>query len=402
MLGTTPRSLGRDAAGAWKCMSGGGVKIKPAGDTYSRKTHSERIKKLLDDAAMAQRGSFRLSSSDSPRTPKSPLPTVEQLLRGEASRSYASSSPTALKGGHDLEEYHIHQNRRSVLTKVREKAKRWRQNLANKKNNNSGDNPTPSWGVSLEDDDEEDDKDPEYLGAPMYESELAPEGLKESARQHPRANPVISESHTFPSVVKTHEDQPKQNSPGAGKTVNEKVTETLAPAYKSVSEAPNNITTKLQGMTMTSSSAPGRAGKTVNETITETLAPAYKSVSEAPNNITTKLQGMTVTSSSAPGPREFAPRGEQVAFDKGVSVKEYLRHKFEPGDEEKALSHVITEAISPRKAPGDVGYIEKVREAVTSFLRPEVASLSTISSEATKSYQLPTTSTTTINFYEGN
>ncbi|KAK6927004.1 hypothetical protein RJ641_008723 [Dillenia turbinata] len=274
----------------------------------------------------------------------------------ENSRLYASSSPSALKG-HDLEEYHIQQNRRSVIAKVRDKAKRWKQNLANKKNNSGGDNPTPSWGVSLEDDeDEEDDKDPEYLGAPMYESELAPEGLKESARQHPRANPVISKNHTLPSIVKTRGEQPKEGSPGAGKT----------------------------------------------ETITEIVAPAYISVSEAANIVTSKPQGITMTSSSSPRPKEDAACGEQAALDRGVSVKEYLMHKFEPGEGEKALSQVITEAISPRKAPADVGYMEKVRGAVTSFLRPEAVSPSINNPKATKSYHHPTTSTTTTNFYEGN
>ena len=56
-------------------------------------------------------------------------------------------------------------------------------------------------------------------------------------------------------------------------------------------------------------------------------------------------------------------RGESQTWDKGVSVKEYLMHKFEPGEDERALSKVITETISPRR--------DKVREAMTSFLKNE-------------------------------
>lgn len=40
--------------------------------------------------------------------------------------------------------------------------------------------------------------------------------------------------------------------------------------------------------------------------------------------------------------------GDQV-WDKGVSMKEYIIQKFEPGEDDRALSRVISKAISPRK-----------------------------------------------------
>ncbi|KAK1322067.1 Low-temperature-induced 65 kDa protein [Acorus calamus] len=40
--------------------------------------------------------------------------------------------------------------------------------------------------------------------------------------------------------------------------------------------------------------------------------------------------------------------GSQL-WDKGVSVKEYLMQKLEPGEEERALSQVISDTISPKK-----------------------------------------------------
>lgn len=46
--------------------------------------------------------------------------------------------------------------------------------------------------------------------------------------------------------------------------------------------------------------------------------------------------------------------------DKGVSVKEYIMNKFEPGDDERALSQVITQTISPK--------CEKMKQAVNSLL----------------------------------
>ncbi|XP_010106533.2 uncharacterized protein LOC21407997 [Morus notabilis] len=139
----------------------------------------------------------RTQGRESPKTPTSP--TIEQLLReGDGSWwSTPSSSSSPHARNHDQEEDHGHHQRKSMLTKVKEKAKKLRHSLSTKKkHSNEDENTTPAWGVSLEDDEDE-EEDAEYLGAPMYESELAPESYKEIARQHPRANPVISEKTLF-------------------------------------------------------------------------------------------------------------------------------------------------------------------------------------------------------------
>ena len=67
-------------------------------------------------------------------------------------------------------------------------------------------------------------------------------------------------------------------------------------------------------------------------------------------------------------------------------MKEYLLNKLEPGEDEKALSQVISEAMSPRRTPGDAGVMEKVKEVVTSLLRTE---------EPTKYADMTTTATAT-------
>lgn len=95
-------------------------------------------------------------------------------------------SPTVGKN-HDQEEFTSPTSgKKSVLTKVKEKAKKLRYSLSGKKKHfhessissdgSSHGNSTPSWGVTLEDDklddiDNRDDpneqfEDPEYLGAP--------------------------------------------------------------------------------------------------------------------------------------------------------------------------------------------------------------------------------------------
>lgn len=73
----------------------------------------------------------------------------------------------------------------------------------------------------------------------------------------------------------------------------------------------------------------------------------------------------------SPESREDSTSSQPPTFDKGVSVKEYLMHKLEPGEDERALSQVISDAISPRRSPGDIGVVGKMKEAVTSLLRPE-------------------------------
>lgn len=83
---------------------------------------------------------------------------------GENSR-WSTSSPTSMRG-HDLEDDHFNlypNNKKSVLAKVKERARRWRLGLGKKRSADDG-NTTPSWGVSLDEDDAEEDA--EYLGAP--------------------------------------------------------------------------------------------------------------------------------------------------------------------------------------------------------------------------------------------
>lgn len=82
------------------------------------------------------------------------------------SSATSGSSPSFAKN-HDPEEDHVHHQKKSVLSKVKEKARKLKHSLSGKKRHNEDGNTTPSWGVSLEDyEDEEEEEDAEYLGAP--------------------------------------------------------------------------------------------------------------------------------------------------------------------------------------------------------------------------------------------
>ncbi|XP_009622243.1 uncharacterized protein YMR317W-like [Nicotiana tomentosiformis] len=313
--------------------------------------------------------------SQTSKTPKSNSSTFEQFLHGNERSWSTNTSPTA----YDQEEYTPTHGKKSVITKVKEKAKKLKYSLNGKKklheNDVHDDNSTPSWSVTLDDEDEE-DGDPEYLGAPMYESELAPEAYKEAARQHPRADPVVSEKHVVPTSIKHEviEQDNKETVPDSpSKTITETVTEKLAPAYAAVSDATHAIASKFSGLTLTNS----------NEQESGNQHAAPKTGHFAESNVN-KL-GQNASGISSPG-----------KWDKGVSVKEYFVEKFEPGEGERSLSQIITEAMSPRQAAsGDKGIVEKMKGAVTSFIRTDDSPKSTENSIKSSAPNNPISTTAT-------
>ncbi|XP_042044817.1 uncharacterized protein LOC121790739 isoform X2 [Salvia splendens] len=265
---------------------------------------------------------------------------------------------------------------------------------------------------TMEDDlDHEQAYDPEYLGAPMYESEAAPDCLKETARQHPRAEPVISESHRTPNMK--HEASllggDKPVSPNTNIVTNKihAAAEKLAPTCAAVSNATHNSANMITN---------------TSHAVADKLAPACNVVSDATHKIATKIAGIAVASpetqpcqeakaelmsedggnlkarlnvtDDAGNPKQCAT-GSPQTYERGVSVKEYFLNKLEPGEDEKALSQAITKAISPRKSTGETGVVDKVKEAITSFFRQEEASNSTeisadLISEASASSEIET------------
>ena len=78
-------------------------------------------------------------------------------------------------------------------------------------------------------------------------------------------------------------------------------------------------------------------GKKIANTVTETLSPVYGKVAGAGSAVMSKAQG---TGSEPEGDRAPA---------KVVPVKVYLAEKLKPGDEDRALSEVISDAFHKRK-----------------------------------------------------
>ncbi|KAG6629174.1 hypothetical protein CIPAW_14G065800 [Carya illinoinensis] len=91
--------------------------------------------------------------------------------------------------------------KKSVLTIVKEKANKLRQTFSQKKHSHDHYvSTTPSWGVSLEDNENEEDEE-HHLESPKYESELAPDWYKKTTMQHPRAVLSVSENHVLARCV---------------------------------------------------------------------------------------------------------------------------------------------------------------------------------------------------------
>lgn len=268
----------------------------------------------------------------------------------------------------------------------------------------------------------------------MYESEKAPEAFKENARQQqPRGSPVFPVKHVVSSNDKPGMEQNREKT--LNRSLSKRVAQpATATATATTSPTAATVTTSPNAAAATATVTLSSPNKTVTKTIAEkNMTPTHAEGSEAPHSVTSKMQGLTVSkpaehhnnlsstttalraktqptslslgatrtppakmpsqicssdtrTSSAPTvttpppspPASAPPCGRNTAtsptsqiWDKGVSVKEYLMNKLEPGEDEKALSRVISEAMSPRRTPGDAGVMEKVREAVTSLLRNE-------------------------------
>jgi hypothetical protein len=210
-------------------------------------------------------------------------------------------------------------------------------------------------------------------------------------------NRSLSKKYTQPAAASAATAAAATTLSGPSKIQTKPVAEkNLTPTYAEGSETAQYITSKFQGLSVSkpgehhsSSTTAATTHKPSSLTIRASRTPPAKMPSQTGQS--TPRSSSNPMGTPTPSPPVSAPpiasntSPTSQIWDKGVSVKEYLMNKFEPGEDEKALSKVISEAMSPRRNPGDVGVIEKVREAVTSLLRTE---------EPTKPEETNTTITT--------
>lgn len=86
---------------------------------------------------------------------------------------------------------------------------------------------------------------------------------------------------------------------------------------------------------------------------TVTKKSVYEKVADAGSTVMSKVKGSTTNAGNEERPEAMVRKegtGEgKVAADKGASVKQYLSEKLKPGDEDKALSQVISETLQSKK-----------------------------------------------------
>nr|GLL38939.1 low-temperature-induced 65 kDa protein-like [Ipomoea trifida] len=125
------------------------------------------------------------------------------------------------------------------------------------------------------------------------------------------------------------------------KTAAMAVADKLAPVYEKVAGAGSAVMEKLP----IASSGEGE-GKSVTSTVKETLAPVYDKVAGAGSTLMSKVQGPGTGQAVVV---EGYEEGNDGRTDKGVSIKEFLAEKLKPGEEDKALSDMISGTLLSRQ-----------------------------------------------------
>ncbi|CAL9187889.1 unnamed protein product [Musa hybrid cultivar] len=276
----------------------------------------------------------------------------------------APTTPT-FREFYDHEDYHHHHAKKSVLVKVKEKARKWRQMLLKKRHGQGKHNPTPPWGVSLDAGLEEEDEHPRHHGASVSESETAPYAPAVDSAPANHSSPQVKSTVTLLSTTDEESETMQKDEVSSEQPASDDhlgaVKELPIPDTTVVPAAIDKAPMKDESMDQKPA---GNSNKTLSETVTEILTPAYAAVSEATQAIASKFQGSS-------------PRYEMVAkqvWDKGVSMKEYLMQKLEPGEEDRALCEVITGAVSPRNVShgcAEAGAVKTREEAVSSLTGKE-------------------------------
>ncbi|KVI11953.1 hypothetical protein Ccrd_009645 [Cynara cardunculus var. scolymus] len=259
-----------------------------------------------------------------------------------------------------------HHNKKSVLAKVKDKARKLKCSLSGKKhhdeNESRGPSTTPPSSVGRE-------EEAKYRSAPMNGPKLAPDTHKQASRDHHREAPVTR--------IQNHYTTSNAREPCAPIQQVSRVQSDQA-LEKSEDERANSSSTNAITKAQSNNQPPPDTSVVASETDANNQVPTTAHVSKVHDlpESGSKFSGLKVSTSKSVASKadESVKEGEDMkdeshTWDKGFSMKEYLMHKFEPGGDERELSQVITQTISPRR--------DKVREVMSSSLKNDEPSEST-------------------------
>ncbi|XP_058082685.1 low-temperature-induced 65 kDa protein-like isoform X2 [Magnolia sinica] len=181
--------------------------------------------------------------------------------------------------------------------------------------------------------------------------QFSPESTSEKA-------PIIQENlHPVPDT--NNESQPSKDQPHASSYTQKISSATSALAQRAVS-AKNAVASKLgYGQSGSATSTPSSGGTEYGRRIVEKLAPVYGKVADAGCAVVSKIQGSGNRSESPESEVKVTETESGVKrSDTGVSVSEFVAEKLRPGDEHKALSEMICDAIQKKREEPESGSVQ--------------------------------------------
>ncbi|KAI3679905.1 hypothetical protein L2E82_50885 [Cichorium intybus] len=264
-------------------------------------------------------------------------------MAGEGSK-WSHISAEKLKKKSNQENNGNHHNKKSVLAKVKEKAKRLKHSFSIKKHRH--DNDPPCTSVTR-------------TPIPGSENKRGENVEFHSARKMPESKPIPdTNKQAAISIPTKHSTLSKDEHASSSNTITETQSKNQAPEDRSSVAADPDTKNQITSAVAAESDQKDQVASTAD----------VPKEHDLPVSGISRFSNLTVSTSST-GDRSIEEGEKTQTRDKGVSVKKYLMHKLEPGEDERALSQIITQTISPRR--------DKVREAMSSFLKSEEPSEST-------------------------
>ncbi|KAL2227082.1 UNVERIFIED_CONTAM: Low-temperature-induced protein [Sesamum indicum] len=193
------------------------------------------------------------------------------------------------------------------------------------------------------------DKKPEAKPEPYTGShdQFAPQTTPTADYFNPESNPLVGENPEPDSAPKI--SNPTQPESIPRDTLAGKISSATSTIADKAISAKNVVALKLGyggQLQEAGEDLPRKPAADYGHKVAETLAPVYGKLAGAGTAVLSKVR--------RGGGDEHESKGEGVGegTDKGVSVKEYLVEKLRPGEEDKMLSEVITEAFHKKQPTG--------------------------------------------------
>ncbi|KAK9291845.1 hypothetical protein L1049_019795 [Liquidambar formosana] len=184
--------------------------------------------------------------------------------------------------------------------------------------------------------------------------QFSPEFARPTKIKSPEDPQPITENLDATKPKDQPHDENKTETPSSQSSYTEKLSSATSVIADKAISAKNVVASKLGyggapemhegGDNAAKSSQGGEQRRTIAATVTEKLSPVYDKVAEAGSTVMSKMHRTGTGTGKGTG-----TEGGVKGPDKGVSVKEFFVEKLRPGDEDRALSEVISDVLRKRK-----------------------------------------------------